>query len=291
MQLLDGKQTSQKVLACLAEEIKALPQGARQPKLTVMLVGEDPASQIYVKKKAQTAQKLGLLSEVLIYASDVSEARLRDDLDRLNADEAVDGILIQLPLPRHLDSLGILSCVSPEKDVDGFHPVNLGKLLMGQLPQALPCTPAGIMTLLESYQIPLAGKRAVVVGRSNIVGKPVGLLLLQQNATVTYCHSKTQDLAAVTREADILVAATGVPEMITGDMVSPGVVVVDVGINRVEKGIVGDVHFESVAPKASFITPVPGGVGPMTIATLMSNTVALYRQHQGCQEKEKSACS
>jgi methylenetetrahydrofolate dehydrogenase (NADP+)/methenyltetrahydrofolate cyclohydrolase len=290
MQLLDGKQTSQQVLARLAEEVKAFPPGARLPKLTVMLVGEDPASQIYVKKKAQTAQKLGLLSEVLTYGAEVSEARLCDDLDRLNADETVDGILIQLPLPRHLDSLGILSRVSPEKDVDGFHPVNLGKLLMGQLPTALPCTPAGIMKLLEAYQIPLAGRRAVVVGRSNIVGKPVGLLLLQQNATVTYCHSKTQDLAAVTREADILVAATGVPEMITGEMVSPGVVVVDVGINRVEKGLVGDVHFESVAPKASFITPVPGGVGPMTIATLMSNTVALYKQHQGCQEKEKSAC-
>lgn len=289
MQLLDGKLTSQSLLDGIAGEIQALDHGrVILPKLTVVLMGEDPASQIYVRKKAQTARKLGLLSEVVLLAADASEAELRREIQRLNLDETVHGILVQLPLPKHIDTLGILSLVAPEKDVDGFNPVNLGRLLMGQLPDALPCTPSGIMTLLDAYNIPIAGKRAVVVGRSNIVGKPVGLLLLHRNATVTVCHSHTRDLPAVVREADILIAAAGVPEMITGDFVSPGVVVVDVGINRLDGKIVGDVHFDSVAPKASYITPVPGGVGPMTIATLMANTLALYRKSLALpQEKEK----
>ena len=289
MQLLDGKQVSQTLLDQLTQELTVLKQsGGTPPKLSVLLIGDNPASQLYVKKKAQTAEKIGMLSEVIRLEAATDQATVLAEIDRLNADPAVSAILIQLPLPKHLDTLSILSRVAPHKDVDGFHPINLGRLMMGQMPVALPCTPAGIMTLLDSYQIDLAGKRAVVVGRSNIVGKPMGMLLLHRDATVTYCHSRTRDLSSVTRQAEILIAAAGVPEMITGDQVAEGAVVIDVGINRNAEGkLVGDVHFDSVAPKASAITPVPGGVGPMTIATLMANTLALHR-HQPAPATSRS---
>jgi methylenetetrahydrofolate dehydrogenase (NADP+) / methenyltetrahydrofolate cyclohydrolase len=279
MNVLDGKKLSETLMIQLSQQVKTLADTHPVlPKLVVVLVGQNPASQVYVRKKAQMAQKLGILSELLVYDETlISEGFLKDEIQRLNGDPTVHGILIQLPLPKNYNTLEILSLVHPNKDVDGFHPLNLGKLLMGKNPTALPCTPKGIMTLFESYEIPLSGKHAVVVGRSNIVGKPMGILLLQQNATVTYCHSQTKDLRKHLKDADIIVAATGLPEFITGEDVNPGVVVIDVGINRNAEGkLVGDVHYDSVSPLSSAITPVPGGVGPMTIATLMQNTVALY---------------
>ena len=235
-------------------------------------------------KKAKTAQEIGMAGEVKTFSATVEENELRRELLRLNADESVHAILVQLPLPKHLDTLSILSLISPEKDVDGLHPVNLGRLLTGQKPFATPCTPTGIMTMLKHYEIPISGQHAVIVGRSTIVGKPMGLLLLAESATVSYCHSKTQNLREMTRSADILIAAAGVPRLITGEDVSKNTVVIDVGINRlpdtdpIKPGkLCGDVDFESVAPLASHITPVPGGVGPMTIATLMENTLGLYQ--------------
>jgi len=203
---------------------------------------------------------------------------------KLNADDTVHGILVQLPLPKHINTLDIITTVDPRKDVDGLHPLNLGLLMTGDPSACKPCTPAGVITLLKAYNIPMAGRHAVVLGRSNIVGKPMGMLLLQENATVSYCHSKTADLAAITRQADILVAAVGVPKMVTADFIKPGAVVVDVGINRLDGKLVGDVDFDSAAETASFITPVPGGVGPMTIATLMANTLELYKRRLGIQQ-------
>lgn len=278
--ILDGKRVAAERLDVLSRDIAAIcARGQIPPKLVVVLVGTDPASQVYVRNKAKKAVAIGMLSEVLTFEESLTPKELQGTIQRLNEDSSVHGILIQLPLPRQFNTLEVLSWVEPEKDVDGFHPVNMGRLLSGDLPPALPCTPAGILTLLKTYKVPIAGKHAVVVGRSNIVGKPVGLLLLQENATVTYCHSKTKNLGEMLCQADILVAAIGIPEMITADHVKPGVVVVDVGINRASDGkLVGDVAFEAVSPKASLITPVPGGVGPMTIATLMENTVRLYQK-------------
>jgi methylenetetrahydrofolate dehydrogenase (NADP+)/methenyltetrahydrofolate cyclohydrolase len=280
-QILDGKTVSQRVVTALHEELQTLH--ARQavlPKLVVVLVGDDPASQVYVGKKAKMAQKIGMLSEVLTYPADTSQAALLEVIHRLNADASVHGILVQLPLPRHIHTQDIITAVDPKKDVDGLHPLNLGLLMTGDPSACKPCTPAGVITLLKEYQVPLAGKHAVVLGRSNIVGKPMGMLLLQENATVSYCHSKTADLPAFTRQADILVAAVGVPKLVTADFIKPGAVVVDVGINRVDGKLVGDVDFDGVMGKASLITPVPGGVGPMTIATLMTNTLDLYKRSQ-----------
>jgi methylenetetrahydrofolate dehydrogenase (NADP+)/methenyltetrahydrofolate cyclohydrolase len=257
---------------------------APPPQLVVVLVGENPASLVYVNKKAKVAAQLGMASRVLrLPAGETDEARLFAALDTLNADPTVHGILVQMPLPAPLDAQRVLARVAPEKDVDGFHPVNMGRLMAGDLPVALPCTPAGILRLLADYHIPLAGRHAVVVGRSNIVGKPLALLLLHAHATVTVCHSQTQALDTLTRQADILVAAIGKPQWIGPGHVKPGAVVVDVGINRLPpapgqtKGpLVGDVDFEAVSQVASALTPVPGGVGPMTIGTLMENTLALY---------------
>jgi methylenetetrahydrofolate dehydrogenase (NADP+) / methenyltetrahydrofolate cyclohydrolase len=276
-QILDGKLVAGEVLNQVQREIAALKH-AVLPKLVVVLVGDDPASQVYVNKKAKTAQKIGMLSELILLPGDTSQETLCAEIRRLNEDTTVHGILVQLPLPKHIDTQAIIQLVAPEKDVDGLHPYNLGRLLTGDPRACKPCTPAGVMTLLHHYNVPLAGKQAVVLGRSNIVGKPMGLLLLEQNATVTYCHSRTANLSDVLRQADILVAAVGVPRMLKADQVKPGAVVVDVGINRVDGKLCGDVDFEPVAEKASFITPVPGGVGPMTIATLMSNTLKMYRQ-------------
>lgn len=278
-QILDGKQVSEQLLGTLTEELKAIAKKQSVlPKLVVVLVGDDPASQVYVNKKAKTAQKIGMLSELLVYPASTTQEELMAVISKLNLDPSVHGILVQLPLPKHIDSQAIINLVNPEKDVDGLHPLNLGRLLIGDPLACKSCTPAGIMTLLKHYKIPLAGKNAVVIGRSNIVGKPIGLMLLSENATVTYCHSKTADLSTVLRQADIIVAAVGVPKMVTGADVKPGAVVVDVGINRVDGKLCGDVDFDSVSEKASFITPVPGGVGPMTIATLMANTLMLYQR-------------
>jgi methylenetetrahydrofolate dehydrogenase (NADP+)/methenyltetrahydrofolate cyclohydrolase len=275
---MDGKLVSKALLEKVREDLAALKTSHDvTPGLTVILAGDNPASQVYVTKKAKTARELGINSSVILFDNDVSEEVMLDTVDRLNADPAVHGILIQLPLPKHLPTQKILERVCPEKDVDGFHPVNLGRLMGGQMPVALPCTPAGVITLLDHYGIPLEGKHAVVIGRSTIVGKPVAHLLLHRNATVTLCHSRTQDLPAILRQADIVVAAVGVPNLVKGDDLKPGAVVIDVGINRVEGKLVGDVDYESCLGKAGYITPVPGGVGPMTIATLMANTVALCR--------------
>ncbi|MBK8189737.1 MAG: bifunctional 5,10-methylenetetrahydrofolate dehydrogenase/5,10-methenyltetrahydrofolate cyclohydrolase [Vampirovibrionales bacterium] len=277
--LLDGKSASRALLSQVSRAVAELTaSGAPPPKLAVVLAGDDPASQVYTARKTKIAIETGLLSERLTFPADVSESVLLGEIERLNANPTVHGVLIQLPLPAHLSTARILAAVDPAKDVDGFHPLNLGRLLAGDLPPALPCTPSGMMTLLNSYDIPLAGRHAVIVGRSTIVGKPMALLLLHANATVTLCHSKTRDLPAVCRQADILVAAVGSAGLITADYVQPGAVVLDVGINRSADGrLTGDADFESACRNAGWITPVPGGVGPMTIAALMANTLALYR--------------
>jgi methylenetetrahydrofolate dehydrogenase (NADP+)/methenyltetrahydrofolate cyclohydrolase len=278
-QILDGKKVSQQVVEKLTHELQAIhASGALLPKLVVVLVGDDPASQVYVGKKAKMAQKIGMLSELITLPAQTSQAELLEIIQRLNNDATVHGILVQLPLPKHINTLEIITAVNPKKDVDGLHPLNLGLLMTGDPTACKPCTPAGVITILKDYNIPMTGKHAVVLGRSNIVGKPMGMLLLQENATVSYCHSKTADLQAITRQADILVAAVGVPNLVTADFIKPGATVVDVGINRLDGKLVGDVDFDSAATKAGYITPVPGGVGPMTIATLMSNTLDLYKR-------------
>jgi methylenetetrahydrofolate dehydrogenase (NADP+)/methenyltetrahydrofolate cyclohydrolase len=243
------------------------------PGLAVVLVGEDPASQVYVGRKAKACAEVGFMSREFRLPAATDEEKLLKIINKLNKDKDIHGILVQLPLPKHISTEKIIAAIDPNKDVDGFHPVNVGGLVTGT-PLFVPCTPRGIMELLVRTGINLTGKDAVVVGRSNIVGKPMALLLLAQNATVTMCHSKTRDLPAVTGRADVLIAAIGKPKMITANMVKEGAVVVDVGVNRLENGkLVGDVAFDEVAAKASFITPVPGGVGPMTIAMLMKNTL------------------
>lgn len=270
--LLDGKKVSAQVEEQLACRIAHLKKQNVTPGLTVILAGEDPASQTYVRNKEKACERLGLHSHTVRLPEEVSQETLEAAIAQANADPAIHGILVQLPLPAHLDSEHALAMIRPEKDVDGFHDTNMGRLVRGT-DGVIACTPKGVMRLLESADIPLSGKEAVVVGRSNIVGKPMALLLLQQNATVTVCHSRTADLSAHTRQADILVAAVGKPGFITAEMVKEGAVVVDVGINRVDGKLCGDVDFEAVSQKASYITPVPGGVGKMTIAMLMENTV------------------
>ncbi len=283
-QLIEGKPVAKQVRADLKSRIAALKDKGVTPGLAAVLVGEDPASMTYVNSKARACEKLGLYSEVIRRPTTITEKELLDIVNDLNASAKIHGILVQSPLPDHVDELKITLAIDPRKDVDGFHPYNVGLMLLGR-PSLLPCTPHGIIKLLEYSNINPAGKEVVVVGRSNIVGKPVAALLMQKskngNATVTVAHSRTGNLAEVTRRADIVIAAIGRPNTITGDMVKEGVVIIDVGVNRVEdaskeKGyrLVGDVDFDACAEKASYITPVPGGVGPMTIAMLMSNTVA-----------------
>jgi methylenetetrahydrofolate dehydrogenase (NADP+)/methenyltetrahydrofolate cyclohydrolase len=275
-QLIDGKAIAAEVRAELAALVAARPAGRRPPGLAVVQVGEDPASSVYVRNKKQACEGAGMRS----FGYDLPETTTQDELlaliERLNADDAVDGILIQLPLPDHLDKDALLLAVDPAKDVDGLHPLNLGLLLMGR--SVFPsCTPAGVMELLGRSGLPIAGRHAVVVGRSNIVGKPMAALLLAADATVTICHSRTPDLAAITRQADILVAAVGRAGIVTAEMVKPGAVVIDVGTNRGPDGkLLGDVQFAGVAEVAGWITPVPGGVGPMTIAMLLKNTWRSY---------------
>ncbi len=272
--IISGKEIGQQVYADLQKEISALRDRGINPGLAVVLVGEDPASQVYVGQKEKKCNELGILSKKILKPDTISEADLLALVDELNADDEVHGVLVQLPLPDHISETKIMAAVSPNKDVDGTHPVNLGMLMMG-MGDLWPCTPAGVIEMLDRTGVEIAGKNAVVVGRSNTVGKPCALMLLHRHATVTVCHSKTADLAGVCRSADILVAAVGRAKMITGDMIKPGAVVIDVGINRGEDGkLVGDVDFDAASQVAAAISPVPGGVGPMTIAMLMSNTVA-----------------
>ena len=271
--LLDGKVMAQEVEESVKKRVDALKAKGCTPGLLVILVGEDPASQTYVGNKEKACQRLGIASKALRMPAETSQEELERAIREANEDPSVHGILVQLPLPKDLDENRALALIRPEKDVDGFHDINAGRLMRGE-DGVVACTPKGALYMLKSAGIPMAGKEAVVVGRSNIVGKPMAMLLLQENATVTLCHSRTADLAAHTRRADILVAAIGKPAFITADMVKEGAVVVDVGINRVEGKLCGDVDFGPVSEKAGYITPVPGGVGKMTIAMLMDNTVA-----------------
>jgi methylenetetrahydrofolate dehydrogenase (NADP+)/methenyltetrahydrofolate cyclohydrolase len=273
-EIIDGKAIAKRIRGEVASEVEKLKLMTRvPPKLCVVLVGEDPASQIYVRNKEKACAEVGIASETLRKPASIKEEQVIDLVRRLNKDKSVHGILVQLPLPKEIDPVKVLNEVSPAKDVDGLHPLNMGKLLRGEDPLFIPCTPQGIIELILSTGTEIKGKEAVVVGRSNIVGKPVSLLLLQRHATLTICHSRTQDLGAVTRRADILVASVGSPRIIHGDMVKEGAVVIDVGVNRVEGKLVGDVDFEAARDRAAFISPVPGGVGPMTIAMLLRNTL------------------
>ncbi|BCV21776.1 bifunctional methylenetetrahydrofolate dehydrogenase/methenyltetrahydrofolate cyclohydrolase FolD [Moorella sp. Hama-1] len=277
-QILDGKKIAAEVRAEVKEEVARLKAEGINPGLAVVLVGEDPASQVYVRNKHRACEEVGIYSEVHRLPAATSQADLLKLIDQLNKDAKIHGILVQLPLPDHIDEKTVIDAIALEKDVDGFSPANVGNLVIGDK-CFYPCTPHGCMVLLDKAGIDPKGKKAVVVGRSNIVGKPVAMMLLARHATVTICHSRTRDLAAECRQADILIAAVGKPEMITGDMIKEGAVVIDVGINRIaEKKLVGDVHFEGASQKASWITPVPGGVGPMTIAMLLKNTVEAARR-------------
>lgn len=278
MKLIDGKQISALLKAKLAEQVATFPEKyGRVPHLVVVRVGEDPASVVYVRNKAKACEACGMKNTTIVKDEDISEAELLDLIRSLNDDDSVDGVLVQLPLPKHISEAKVIETITKEKDVDGFHPLNVAGLWQ-KTPHMEPCTPKGIMYLLKEMGIDPKGKRAVVIGRSNIVGLPVAKMLLDANATVTQCHTRTVDMPSVTRQAEILVVAAGKAKMVTGDMVSDGVVVIDVGMDRdPETGkLCGDVDFDSVAPKASAITPVPGGVGPMTIACLMQNTVECF---------------
>lgn len=276
--ILDGKAVSAAVKQEVKTEVEALKQKGISVGLAVIIVGENPASRTYVNNKKKACAEAGIVSEEYALPESTTQTELLDLIDTLNKKDSIHGILCQLPLPKHLDEKAVIAAINPEKDVDAFHAVNVGHIMIGDY-SFLPCTPAGIMEMLKYYNIPVAGKECVVIGRSNIVGKPMAMLLLQQNGTVTVCHSKTVHLAAVTARADILVAAVGIPKFVTADMVKDGAVVIDVGMDRDENGkLCGDVDFDAVAPKASYITPVPGGVGPMTIATLLKNTVTAARQ-------------
>jgi len=279
-QILDGKKTASRVREDIAAEVGALEKsGKRPPCLAVVIVGENPASKVYVGQKEKACSAVGFRSLLHRLPEETKQEELLHLLQEMNGDPGIDGILVQLPLPEHMDGTAIIRAIAPEKDVDGFSPENMGNLVTG-LPCTEPCTPKGILYLLEEYGIETEGKNAVVLGRSNIVGKPVAHLLMGRNATVTVCHSRTRDISRHTREADIVVAALGKPRFLTAEMVKEGVVVVDVGINRLEEGLVGDADFEALLSKASWITPVPGGIGPMTIAMLLLNTLEAYRAKQ-----------
>ncbi len=276
---IDGKLISAQIRAELKEETAAfIEEHGYAPGLAVVIVGEDPASQVYVRNKKKGCEEVGFYSEVHELPATTTQEELNALVDRLNADSKIHGILVQLPLPKHLDETEVLLRISPAKDVDAFHPYNVGKIMIGDY-DFLPCTPAGVMALLERSNIDVNGKRCVVIGRSNIVGKPMSMLLLHANGTVTVCHSRTKELASVTREADILVVAIGRADFVGADMVKPGAVVIDVGMNRRADGkLTGDVDFAAVEPIASHITPVPGGVGPMTITMLLKNTLTAAKK-------------
>lgn len=278
--IIDGKSIAKELRESLAPRVAALKEQGITPGLTVIVVGDDPASAIYVRNKERACVKLGMNSQVLRFPAETTQEEILNTVRLLNQDDSVHGILVQLPLPRHIDEQAVLRAIDPDKDVDGFHAMNAGRLMNGE-PGFVACTPKGVMRLLEVSGVELDGKNAVVVGRSNIVGKPMALLLLRENGTVTVCHSATPDLEEETRRADILVSAVGRPGLIGAAQVKEGAVVIDVAINRTPEGkLCGDVDFEAVAPKASYITPVPGGVGPMTRAILMKNVLALAKKHQ-----------
>ena len=284
MQLIDGKNTAARIKEEIAEEVKAIiASGGKQPHLAAVLVGHDGGSETYVKNKVLACEACGFKSTLIRYEEDVTEEKLLACVDRLNTDDDVDGFIVQLPLPKHIDEQKIIEAIDYRKDVDGFHPVNVGRMAIG-LPCFISATPLGILTLLQRYEIATSGKKCVILGRSNIVGKPMAQLMMQKqygDATVTVCHSRSANLKEECREADIIIAAIGRPDFVTADMVKPGAVVIDVGTTRVPDAtrksgyrLNGDVKFDEVAPKCSFITPVPGGVGPMTICSLMKNTLS-----------------
>ncbi len=278
MGIIDGKVVASQIKDNIADEIKILEQKTgKTPGLAVILVGNDPASTVYIRNKNKTCKKLGFQSFENILPEDTSELTLLNLIDTLNNNDRVNGILVQLPLPDHISLNKILEAIDPKKDVDGFHLENVGKLVTGNA-TFKPCTPAGIIQLLDHYEVNIEGKNAVVLGRSNIVGKPISILLMERNATVTICHSRTKNLSTITQSADILIAAIGKPNFVTKDMVKDGSVVIDVGINRVDDKLIGDVDFQPVLNKVSLITPVPGGVGPMTIAMLMLNTLQAFKK-------------
>ena len=271
--ILSGKEISAKVKAKLTERVKALKEKGVTPGLAVIIVGDDPASKVYVGRKEAMCEELGIYSEKYALPAETSQMELVALVEKLNRDDKIHGILVQLPLPDGLDEKAVINTIAPEKDVDAFHPVNVGKIMIGDY-DFVPCTPAGIMEMIDESGMEVEGKNCVVIGRSNIVGKPMSMLLLHKNGTVTICHSRTKNLKEITRTADILVAAVGRANFVTADMVKEGAVVIDVGMNRLENGkLTGDVDFENVEPVAGAITPVPGGVGPMTISMLMKNTI------------------
>ncbi|MDP2717743.1 MAG: bifunctional methylenetetrahydrofolate dehydrogenase/methenyltetrahydrofolate cyclohydrolase FolD [Candidatus Micrarchaeota archaeon] len=279
--ILRGKELAEKIRDVISETASRWAEKTgRPPGLAAVLVGEDPASQVYVSMKHKACQEAGFHSEIIQLSADIPQEELLKKIRELNREQKIDGILVQLPLPKHLDENTILEAVSPEKDVDGFHPLNQGKLLLG-LDGFVPATPKGVLRMLLEAGVKLSGKHAVIIGRSNIVGKPLALLLLRENATVTICHSKTRDLAEIARQADVLIPAIGKPGFITDAHVKQGAVVIDVGITREKGKLKGDVDFEAVKEKAGVLTPVPGGVGPMTIAMLLENTLEAYRKRNG----------
>lgn len=274
--IMDGKSLSEKIYEKIKLEVEKLD---RKPTLAVIITKDNEAGAVYVRNKQRACEKTGINSMTFEFEPNVTENEMLSKIDELNNDPEVDAILVQLPIPNHLDTEKILNRISPDKDADGFHYVNAGKMFTGQMPSSIACTPKGIIRLLDEYKIKLEGLNALVIGRSNIVGKPIAQLLLQRNATVTMAHSKTKNLSEYTKMADLIVVAIGKPKFLKGDMVKDGVVIIDVGISRVDGKLSGDVDFDSVAPKASFITPVPKGVGPMTVAMLIQNTLELTKKH------------
>ncbi len=284
MQIIDGKKVSANVKERVRLECERLvKEHGVTPGLAVVIVGDDPASRVYVNNKKKACELVGFKSEEYALPAETTQEELLSLVDTLNNKDDINGILVQLPLPKHLDDKAVIERISPKKDVDAFHAVNVGKIMLGEY-DFLPCTPAGVMEMLHQYEIPVEGKECVVIGRSNIVGKPMGMLLLHENGTVTICHSRTKNLKEVCQRADILVAAVGRAKFVTVDMVKDGAVVIDVGMNRDENGkLCGDVDFENVKDKCSYITPVPGGVGPMTIATLMKNTIKACKLQNGIE--------
>lgn len=277
--IIDGKKIADGIIENIANEVKSLQE---KPSIAVIIVGDNPASKIYVRNKAQMAHKVGFNSIVIEMSQNSSEKEVIEKIESFNKDNSVHAILVQLPLPKGISPFNVVNAIDPKKDVDGFHPDNMGKLAAGMIPYSKPATPKGIMTLLKKYNIEIQGKNAVIIGRSNIVGKPMSMMLLNENATVTICHSKTKNIQEIALNADILISAVGVPKMVKENWVKTDAVVIDVGINRGEDGkLCGDVDFNEVIEKASFVTPVPKGVGPMTIASLLENTLGLYKQQKG----------
>jgi methylenetetrahydrofolate dehydrogenase (NADP+)/methenyltetrahydrofolate cyclohydrolase len=280
-QLIDGKKIAAEMKAKIKRDSAELAASGRRPGLAAVLVGENPASVIYVRNKRKACEEVGMYSEEHRLPADISEEQLLRLIVKLNADSNIHGILVQLPLPKSIQTERVLEAISPEKDVDGLHPYNVGRLTMGT-PLFVPCTPAGVMAMLDHYRVPIEGQRAVILGRSNLVGRPTALLLMHRHATITVCHSRTKDIASVSRQGDIVVAAIGKPRFVTADMVREGAAVVDVGINRLPDGsLAGDVDFPNVEKKAGWISPVPGGVGPMTIALLLQNTLESAKRMVG----------